>query len=86
MIHYCRKGKNECGSYPFNPDVGEKLCFMYSEETGNRSASGLIVPKVKHSHPVHPLVRKSKSYVRSVVILILSLYLGSKVANELTCK
>lgn len=54
MIHYCRKGKNECGSHPFNPDVGEKLCFMYSEETGNRSASGLIVPKVKHSHPVHP--------------------------------
>lgn len=30
---------------------GEKSCFMYSEETGNRSASGPIVPKVKHSHP-----------------------------------
>lgn len=54
VIHYCGKGKNECSSYPFNPDMGEKLCFMYSEETGNRSASGLIVPKVKHSHPVHP--------------------------------
>ena len=40
MIHYCGKGKNECGSYPFNPDMGEKSCFMYSEETGNRSASG----------------------------------------------
>ena len=37
-----------------NPDMGEKSCFMYSEETGNRSASGPIMPKVKHSHPVHP--------------------------------
>lgn len=34
---------------------GEKSFFMYSEETGNRSAPGPIVPKVKHSHPDGPV-------------------------------
>lgn len=55
MIHYCGKRKNECGSYPLIQIWGEKSCFIYSEETGNRSAPGPIVPKIKHSHPDGPV-------------------------------